>query len=89
MSLKYCAITLSTRVLCRCLFVLSPVLVRVFPVQRSIFEDKVANLWAAIEPVARVRRRMLAGEISEECILICRCAVFFVNLAVATDAFAK
>ncbi|KAA0150283.1 hypothetical protein FNF29_05296 [Cafeteria roenbergensis] len=42
---------------------------RVFPFARGLFEDKVASLWCALEPVLRVRRRLLEGSIGLHSVL--------------------
>ena len=39
---------------------LNAVLKRLFPFDRSLFEDKVANVWCALDPVLRLRSRIYA-----------------------------
>ncbi|RYG43536.1 hypothetical protein EON68_00255 [archaeon] len=39
----------------------SVVLHRLFPFNRSIFEDKVSNIWCALDPLLRWRARIYAG----------------------------
>lgn len=43
-----------------CLSSLAAVLGRLFPFDRSLFEDKVSNLWCAAEPLLRLRSRIYA-----------------------------
>jgi alpha-1,3-glucosyltransferase len=38
---------------------------RLVPLARGVWEDYVANLWCALEPAARVRARMRAGQLDE------------------------
>ena len=38
-----------------CAATLSAVVRRIFPLGRNVYEDKVASIWCAIEPIARVR----------------------------------
>lgn len=43
-----------------CILGMSVVLRRIFPFARNIFEDKVANIWCALEPALGFRKRLLA-----------------------------
>ena len=36
---------------------------RLFPLQRGLFEDKVANAWCALEPLLRLRQRFDTGQL--------------------------
>lgn len=53
----------------RCAAVQLAALGRVFPFARGLFEDKVASIWCALEPVLRVRKRLLEGSISLHTVL--------------------
>lgn len=44
-----------------CIRGLSAVVYRIFPFSRNIFEDKVANIWCALEPVLRFRKWILTN----------------------------
>lgn len=45
-----------------CIAGLSAVLHRIFPLGRGLFEDKVSNLWCALEPVLRLRARVITDD---------------------------
>lgn len=42
---------------------------RVFPFARGLFEDKVANLWCALDPVLRLRGALLSGQVQLHSVL--------------------
>jgi alpha-1,3-glucosyltransferase len=64
-----------------CLAVASQVLHRVFPTQRGLFEDKVANIWCAIEPLLKLRRQLALGLISRHHVLtLSACLTFALSL---------
>jgi alpha-1,3-glucosyltransferase len=60
---------------------LGSVLHRLFPFARNLFEDKVANLWCALEPITRFRARLAASpDAHGRVALLCACVTLLLAL---------
>lgn len=48
---------------------------RLFPFARGVFEDKVANVWCAINVVYKLRETLTNAELARICLVVTMCAV--------------
>ncbi|XP_012535257.1 probable dolichyl pyrophosphate Man9GlcNAc2 alpha-1,3-glucosyltransferase [Monomorium pharaonis] len=55
--------------------VLFSVVLRLFPFSRGVFEDKVANVWCAINVVYKLRRILTNAQLAKICLVTTTCAV--------------
>lgn len=51
------------------------VALRLFPFSRGVFEDKVANIWCAINVVCKLRRMLTNAQLATMCLALTTCAV--------------
>lgn len=51
------------------------VVLRLFPFSRGVFEDKVANIWCAVNVVCKLRQMFTNAQLAKICLMMTTCAV--------------